>query len=266
MDPWGLVFRVQVRGRPAREGAPDPFGEGAVRNIPLDVPAGDLERLLAACYHLMWAEDAMAEADFAEALPRYERAAELMDGYGAYLNTLGALCGRRHLRALEETFYRKALAADPGYGLALVNLGRLLEFQGRPAEALALYDRLLALDPQDRWAHDRAVFASRAVRESPVTVAAQIDALRGELRTGGEDPARLRNLGDLYVVAGDPATGLATYRRALEVDPTYAPTYNSLAAFYELVVQDRRTAREYARKARELTPAPETAPEPTDTP
>jgi len=40
-----------------------------------------------------------------------------------------------------------ALALNPSYGPALLNLANLNEDRGRRAEALALYERLLALDP-----------------------------------------------------------------------------------------------------------------------
>jgi len=259
LDPWGLAVRVQWRRRPAPEGAPrdgpDPFAERAVRNIPLDVPAGDLEQALAACYYMTWAEQSMSRGAFADAVPKYEMAGELLAGYGSYLNTLGAFCGRRHAHKLEEAFYRKALAVAPGNRPALMNLGMLMEMQARFADAREVYGQLLALAPSDPWANARAaVVARRLAQGPPPTVHERIEALVNEWPTEGGEAARLKELGDLRVLAGDLTGALDAFEQARRADPEYAPVYRSLAVFYEQVVQDRRKAEEYAGKAQELTP------------
>jgi Flp pilus assembly protein TadD len=263
LDPWGLAFRAQPWQQPNPEGAPDPFAGGAVRNIPLDVPAGDIERALAACYYLMWAEQSMSRGDFAEAVPRYARAADLLAGYRSYLTAVGAFCARRDLRVLEEACYRMALDVDTDYPLALANLGVLTERQGRFGEAQEMYRHLLALDPANRWATVRAAAVSAVLAHgAPATVQERIPEVRAELGTRREDARLLTQLGDLYLLAGDPAEARAAYEEARTAHPDYGPVYGRLARFYEQVVQDRRTAEGYVRKARELAPAAEAPPAP----
>lgn len=51
--------------------------------------------------------------------------------------------------ALAESFYRQAIAADPGYMPAHYNLGNALRQQGRSDEALAAYEAAARLAPDD---------------------------------------------------------------------------------------------------------------------
>jgi len=55
-------------------------------------------------------------------------------------------CGRRE-EAL--AYYDKALAIKPDYAEALFNRGIVLRDLKRPAEALASFDRVLAIAPED---------------------------------------------------------------------------------------------------------------------
>ena len=75
---------------------------------------------------------------------------------------------------LAERELAAALALNPRYGPALLNLGNLHEDRGRRAEALAAYDRLLALEPD----HPEAL--ARAAQLRPVADAA--DPALGRLR------------------------------------------------------------------------------------
>lgn len=48
--------------------------------------------------------------------------------------------------------YRRALEMDPLSALTLNNLGTLAAADGRSSEAIALFDRVLAIDPNDSTA------------------------------------------------------------------------------------------------------------------
>lgn len=60
---------------------------------------------------------------------------------------LGLLAERKQDRALACRHYEGALRADPAYGAALFALGKLLADTDRFAEAQAIWERYLALDP-----------------------------------------------------------------------------------------------------------------------
>ena len=96
--------------------------------------------------------------------------------------------------------------------------------------------------------------ARRLAQGVPPTVQERIESLLHEWPTEGREAARLKELGDLRVLAGDLTGALDAFEQARRAGPGYAPVYRSLAVFYEQVVQDRRRAEEYASKAEELTP------------
>jgi Tfp pilus assembly protein PilF len=81
---------------------------------------------------------------------------------GAY-NTLGVIYLRRGLAAAAERAYREAVARDGSHKSALQNIARLLQQQGRVAEALVFQQRLAALERDPPFAHfDQGVAAARA--------------------------------------------------------------------------------------------------------
>ena len=108
-----------------------------------------------------YAEGCAQEAtDPARAMASYERAIagrpDLADAY----NNLGRVLHDQHDRGLApdalpvcESYYRLAICADPEVALYWFNLGVSVEDQGRTSEAIAAYDRALALDPTMADAH-----------------------------------------------------------------------------------------------------------------
>jgi tetratricopeptide (TPR) repeat protein len=81
---------------------------------------------------------------------------------GAY-NTLGVIYTRRGLDAAAERAYREALLRDGDLKSALQNIARLLQGQGRNAEALPFEARLARLERDPPFSHfDRGVAAARS--------------------------------------------------------------------------------------------------------
>jgi TolB-like protein/DNA-binding winged helix-turn-helix (wHTH) protein/Tfp pilus assembly protein PilF len=58
---------------------------------------------------------------------------------------------------------QRALAIDPDYAVAHYALGHLRVVRGDPAGALSSYERVLALNPSDAWAHARVAAALLAL-------------------------------------------------------------------------------------------------------
>jgi tetratricopeptide (TPR) repeat protein len=84
----------------------------------------------------------------------YARAAILQaPGFASAYNTLGVIYQRRGLAARAEQAYRVALEIDAASRPALANLARLLEPQGRDAEAAALRARLAKLESEAPFLH-----------------------------------------------------------------------------------------------------------------
>ncbi len=93
--------------------------------------------------------------------------------------------------------YRRALELDAHHADAHVNLGRLLQEDGRVSEAAAHYRLALAAEPD----HATAAF----------------------------------NLGIALEDLGEPATAIEAYRRAIGADPRLADGHYNLARLYERV-------------------------------
>jgi len=84
----------------------------------------------------------------------YARDAVLQDpSYPSSYNTLGVVYQRRGLAAHAERAYRHALERDADHTPVLSNLARLLDSQGRSAEAAPLRERLAQLEAEPPFHH-----------------------------------------------------------------------------------------------------------------
>jgi tetratricopeptide (TPR) repeat protein len=110
--------------------------------------------------------------------------------------------------------YARAVALDPRYVPALVNLGRLLQDAGRAAEAADQYRAALAVQPS----HTTAAF----------------------------------NLGTALEDLGRRAEAIAAYRMALEVDGEFADAHFNLARLYERA-GNRAAALRHLRAYKQLS-------------
>jgi tetratricopeptide (TPR) repeat protein len=110
--------------------------------------------------------------------------------------------------------YRSCLALDPDHAEAMVNLGRLIQSQGRPGDAEELYRRARTRQP------DLAVAAF--------------------------------NLGTVLDELGRPGEAIEAYVGAVQSEPEMADAHYNLSLLYEQV-GDRLAAFRHLRRYRELT-------------
>jgi Flp pilus assembly protein TadD len=166
---------------------------------------------------------------------------------------------------------RRAVEADSTYPEINLNLGALLLALGRPAEAIPAFERERRLDPHDgRNLASLAQALSRVGRWEEAN-AAYDDAERAGLR----DAPAFYNHGRCLEHLGRAAEAENRYRRALEVDSTFADAWNNLGvlaaradsldrarAYWENAVRfrpDHEPARDNLRRLREMSrPAPGT--------
>jgi tetratricopeptide (TPR) repeat protein len=109
--------------------------------------------------------------------------------------------------------YTQALALDPNFVDAHVNLGRLLQLAGRASEAIEHY--------------------------------------RFSLRAGNADPTAAFNLGTALEELGQWAQAVAAYRQAIQSDHEFADAHFNLARLYEQLGR-RAEAIEHLRVYRQL--------------
>lgn len=102
-----------------------------------------------------WYERGLAAEvpDPAAAVVAYERAIASRPDFADAHNNLGRVHHDHHRLALAESHYRIALCVNDGVALYWFNLGVAVEDQGRFAEAIAAYERALAIDPCFADAH-----------------------------------------------------------------------------------------------------------------
>ena len=182
---------------------------------------------------------------------------------GGLLLALGAATwSRAHLFADLETLWRDTVSKNPAGWSAYNNLGSLLLERGRPAEAVPVIERALALRPDlpeihhtmaDAWIRlgrrdeARAEYA-RALAVAPTYAPAHnglgllllhegkateaIAEFEQAIRLRPDLPAPLYNLGNALVALDRWREAEPYYERALQIAPDFAQAHNNLANLY----------------------------------
>jgi tetratricopeptide (TPR) repeat protein len=141
------------------------------------------------------------------------------------LVTLGALTWQRcHAFRDAETLWRDTLAKNPAATIAYVNLGYATYEAGRVEEALALYDRGLAVEPDAADLLNNRALALGALGRTEEAIAAYRRAMAADPSHAGSRS----NLGNTLASAGRYAEAEQAYRDALRVAPGHAEAHNNL--------------------------------------
>lgn len=149
----------------------------------------------------------------------------------------------RQLAAAEEVL-RRVVELEPGEVESLLALERVQTARGDLVGAIETLERLVDADPARAADHLQrmAEHALAAYRDDDaVRFAARAVALRPE------DAGAHRRLGDLYRARQDPARAVASYQRAIALDPRQFSTFFDLAEVHlargELAAADRLLRR-----------------------
>lgn len=149
--------------------------------------------------------------------------------------------------AMEE--YRAALALDPAFLPARVNLGNALMQAGDRAGARAEYAEVRRRDPDNVFAAEG--FAEIALADGKTDEAAAIYLQAAE--AAPVDPRYPTKAGRILLGAGKTDEGVAQLTRALELDPGYLPAFAELAAMH-LAAGDNAAAERIFRNAADYAP------------
>jgi len=152
----------------------------------------------------------------AGAIAAFERALKLLPGHPGLLINLGVQLDTAGHPDRAESCYREVLQRRPNELAALANLAQLLFGQERLAEALPVYDRIVAVAPQapaEIW-NNRGV-CQRRVRDSGAEA-----SFRHALSLNPDSPQVLANLGFLLCEQRRFDDARPLLERARSLDPS----------------------------------------------
>ncbi|MCL6509632.1 MAG: tetratricopeptide repeat protein [Anaerolineae bacterium] len=166
------------------------------------------------------------------------------------LMDLGAAAYFAGLKAEALAAYDRALALDPNLVQAHYNRGVVLDDLGRTAEALAAYDRALEINPQYAQAHSNRGNVLAALGR----VAEAEEAYRSAIRLAPEDPGMYAGLILLLRLQGRAREALPLAEKRLSLDPGNGNILLALASMHRHL-GNRDEAARYAAEARARIPA-----------
>jgi len=154
-------------------------------------------------------------SDFDGALQHISRAVELGDRDGRNYGLMGYAYINRDNYLSAEQAYRNAILQDPDTKDWKLGLARCLLTMERYAEAVALFDDLIAERPDDPsyWMLQANAYLGL---EKPAAAAVNLEAVR---MMGKAQTSSLVLLGDIYMTLGVPELATAAYLEVIEKDP-----------------------------------------------
>jgi tetratricopeptide (TPR) repeat protein len=165
------------------------------------------------------------------AIEHHARALTLVAGYPPSFKALTRLYATQHKWRELALLYGRAVDGATGESAItyLMKLGAVYEDAlDEPAQALAAYQRVLAMDPK----HLGAIHAAQRAAERAGRATELVDALEREASLSRDPKATIgivHRAGEvLDEMAGDRDGAIARYRRVLAIEPTYAPALTSL--------------------------------------
>ena len=202
-------------------------------------------------YHprLIDAAMAMNENDLPRAEPLLRAQLKEFPFDVASIRLFAELAGRIGRYKDSENLLRRALDLSPSFTAARANLALVLYRQGRPEEAIAELDRVIADEPENAGHANLQAAALSRLGDFEDAIAVYADVLE---RAPGQ-PRVWMSYGHVLKTVGRLDEGVAAYRRSIELMPTLGETWWSLANLKTYRFSDEDiTVMQAALKAPEL--------------
>jgi tetratricopeptide (TPR) repeat protein/glycosyltransferase involved in cell wall biosynthesis len=153
--------------------------------------------------------------------------------------------------ALAEQVCQQILNATPAQGTERATtwqiLGMAQQRQGRLQEAIAAYEKAIALNPTDVRNYNNLGTALRALNQPEAAIA----AYRKALEHRPDYPEAYSNLGNLLRQQGDLQEAIAAYQKALELDPSLVDALHGLGCIYQQLQQYEQAAQHLQQALRQ---------------
>jgi protein O-mannosyl-transferase len=188
------------------------------------------------------------EDKLAEAVKQYEAALKAEPNYAEAHNNLGAVLLRQGRFDEAVAHYAAAARIKPDY-LYYFNLANAQVDAGKLAEAVAIYQQALRLNPNSSQAHHNLGLALQALGQSE----AAMTEFRVALQLQPDYESAEHNLANRLADAGRLDEAIVHYQAAARLDPNHAETYNGLGICYAMQGELPEAERQF-REAVRLKP------------
>lgn len=204
-----------------------------------------------AVYHNQMGQSFYAENNFTGALLEFSEAEKLTPDDPALLNDLGLTLFRKGRYDLAELKYLKAIDLKPGYSEARNNLGvNYLEMK-RWDDAIAQFQRVQ--DDIFYQGQDSAVINMGLAHLGKGDYPQALAQLRGAVGRNPADPRTRLHLGRVYFAMNKTELAVGEYRKALELNGSYANAYYYLG-LAQVKLKDSAAARSAFKEVVRIAP------------
>lgn len=169
----------------------------------------------------------------------YERAIEVTPGHHILYNNYGKILLDRQDFAKAETYVLKALAMQPNFNIALGNLGDVYMGTGRFEQAIDMFRRALAADPDNvnnaNYHFDMARCLAQLARYG--------EAEQSYLQTlalNPNDPEAYNYMGNIALLRGDLHRAKEHYAKAVALAPEYRVAQENLRRVQRMLAGGRQ--------------------------
>jgi type IV pilus assembly protein PilF len=202
-------------------------------------------------YHYQMGQSFYAENNFSAALQEFTEAEKLTPKDPKLLNDMGLTLFRKGRYDLAEAKYLRALELNPGYSEARNNLGvNYLEMK-RWADAIAQFkmvqDDIFYQDQEGAAINMGLAHLGNGDYQQALLV------LRAVVGRRPTDPRARLNLGRVYFALDKTELAVAEYRKALELNRSYANAYYYLG-LAQLKLKDAGAAKKAFKEVLRIAP------------
>jgi protein O-mannosyl-transferase len=148
-----------------------------------------------------------------------------------------------------RTLWQHVIAVAPQSSIAYYNLGRMLEDENKPKDALAYYNYALTINPAYADAHYNL---ARLLAKQGLQVQA-IDHYRQSLAIRPNDADAHNNLGLLLALRGEVEPSLEEFQKAVRIDPNYGKAFFNMGRIIARQGKPDEAIQNY-RRALQLNP------------
>jgi type IV pilus assembly protein PilF len=202
-------------------------------------------------YHYQMGQSFYAENNFTGALQEFSEAEKLTPEDPSLLNDLGLAYFRKGRYDLAEVKYLKAIGLKPDFSEARNNLGvnylEMKRWDDAIGQFKTVQDDLFYPGQENTAINLGLAYLGKGDNQQALSI------LRGAVGRNPSDPRGRLDLGRVYFALDKTELAIAEYRKALELNGSYASAYFNLA-LAQVKLKDSAAAKRAFREVIRITP------------